>query len=158
MLWTVWSVRTLFSLQVTQNSYWSGFRKKNTTYISCHRKGQWFRHRWRQGLKYLCVCVCVCLLYNCIFIFIFFPFILIYNTVLVLPYIDMNPPRVYMRSQTWTPTHLPPHNVSLGHHRAPAPSMLYPASDIDWRFDSYVIALSFLHSPTLIHTWPLEKP
>ena len=30
----------------------------------------------------------------------FFSFILIYNTVLVLPYIDMNPPRVYMRSQT----------------------------------------------------------
>ena len=37
----------------------------------------------------------------------FFSFILIYNTVLVLPYIDMNPPWVYMRSQTWTP-HPPP--------------------------------------------------
>ena len=35
-----------------------------------------------------------------------FYFILLYNTVLVLPYIDMNPPRVYMRSQTWTS--LPP--------------------------------------------------
>ena len=33
----------------------------------------------------------------------FFYFILLYNTVLVLPYIDMNPPRVYMSSQTWTP-------------------------------------------------------
>ena len=30
----------------------------------------------------------------------YFYFILLYNTVLVLPYIDMNPPRVYMRSQT----------------------------------------------------------
>ena len=30
-------------------------------------------------------------------------FILLYNTVLVLPYIDMNPPWVYMRSPTWTP-------------------------------------------------------
>ena len=30
----------------------------------------------------------------------FFYFILLYNTVLVLPYIDMNPPQVYMRSQT----------------------------------------------------------
>ena len=30
------------------------------------------------------------------------------------------------------PSHLPPHNISLSHHRAPAPSMLYPASDIDW--------------------------
>ena len=30
------------------------------------------------------------------------------------------------------PSHLPPHNISLGHPHAPAPSMLYPASDIDW--------------------------
>ena len=41
-----------------------------------------------------------------IFFFNFY-FILLYNTVLVLPYIDMNPPRVYMRSQTWIPL-LPP--------------------------------------------------
>ena len=37
------------------------------------------------------------------FIFFFnfyFYFILLYNTILVLPYIDMNPPQVYMRSQT----------------------------------------------------------
>ena len=26
------------------------------------------------------------------------------------------------------PSHLPPHNISLGHPHAPAPSMLYPAS------------------------------
>ena len=36
----------------------------------------------------------------------YFYFILLYNTVLVLLYIDMNPPRVYMRSQKWTS--LPP--------------------------------------------------
>ena len=35
--------------------------------------------------------------------------------------------------------HLPPHNISLGHPHAPAPSILYPASDIDWRFVSYMI-------------------
>ena len=34
------------------------------------------------------------------FLFFYFYFILLYNTVLVLPYIGMNPPRVYMRSQT----------------------------------------------------------
>ena len=39
--------------------------------------------------------------------FIFFIFIfLLCNTVLVLPYIDMNPPQVYMSSQPWIP--LPP--------------------------------------------------
>ena len=44
----------------------------------------------------------------------------------------------YMRSQTWPPSHLPPHN-SLGHPHAPAPSMLHPTSDMDWRFNSYMI-------------------
>ena len=39
--------------------------------------------------------------------FIFFLFFtLFYNTVLVLPYININPPRVYTCSQSWTP--LPP--------------------------------------------------
>ena len=37
------------------------------------------------------------------FIYLFIYFILLYNTVLVLPYINMNPPRVYMSSQSWTP-------------------------------------------------------
>ena len=37
---------------------------------------------------------------------LFILFFLLYNTVLVLPYIDMNPPRVYMSFQSWTP--LPP--------------------------------------------------
>ena len=32
--------------------------------------------------------------------YFYFYFILLYNTVLVLPYIDMNPPWVYMSSQT----------------------------------------------------------
>ena len=46
------------------------------------------------------------------------------------------------------PSHLPPHNISLGHPRVPAPSILYPASDIDWRFDSYMILYMFqCHSP-----------
>ena len=43
--------------------------------------------------------------YHLYFIFVIF-FILLYNTVLVLAYINMNPPRVYMCSQSWTP--LPP--------------------------------------------------
>ena len=35
-----------------------------------------------------------------IFFNFYFYFILLYNTVLVLPYIDMNQPRVYMSSQS----------------------------------------------------------
>ena len=62
---------------------------------------------------------------------------------------------------TWVPkhepsSHLPPHNISLGHPRAPAPSMLYPALDIDWRFDSYMIVYMLeCHSPKSSHPLPL---
>ena len=52
---------------------------------------------------------------------------------------------------------LPPHNISLGHPRAPAPSMLYPALDIDWRFNSFMIVYMFqCHSPKSSH--PLLLP
>ena len=54
------------------------------------------------------------------------------------------------------PSHLPPHNISLGHPRAPAPSMLYPASDIDWRLNSYMIVYMLeWHSPKSSHPLPL---
>ena len=54
------------------------------------------------------------------------------------------------------PSHLPPHNVSLGHPHAPAPSMLYPVSDIDWRFDSYMIVYMLeCHFPKSSHPLPL---
>ena len=56
------------------------------------------------------------------------------------------------------PSHLPPHNVSLGHPHAPAPGMLYPASDIDWRFISYMIVYMFqCHSPKSSHPLPLPQ-
>ena len=44
--------------------------------------------------------------YCFLFIFLILFFILLYNAVLILPYIDMNPPQVYMSSQSYTP--LPP--------------------------------------------------
>ena len=54
------------------------------------------------------------------------------------------------------PSHLPPHNISLGHPHAPAPSMLYSASDIDWRFISYMIVYMFqCHFPKSSHPLPL---
>ena len=37
------------------------------------------------------------------------------------------------------PFHLPPRTIPLGHPSAPAPSILYPASNLDWRFISYMI-------------------
>ena len=64
---------------------------------------------------------------------------------------------------TWVPnpeppSHHPPHIISLGHPSAPAPSMLYPASDIDWQFVSYMIVYMFqCHSPKSSHPLPLPQ-
>ena len=73
--------------------------------------------------------------FNLIF---YFYFILLYNTVLVLPYIDMNPTWVYMSSQTWTP--LPsgtPYHLSGS---SPCTSPKHPVSCIRHR-----LAIRFLH-------------
>ena len=53
---------------------------------------------------------------------------------MVLPYINMNPPRVCTCSPSWIPSHLPPRTIPLGHPSAPAPSILYHAQNLDWRF------------------------
>ena len=54
------------------------------------------------------------------------------------------------------PFQLPPHNISWGHPHAPAPSILYPASDTDWRFVSHMIVYMFqCHSPESSHPLPL---
>ena len=37
------------------------------------------------------------------------------------------------------PSHLPLHPLPLGHPSAPAPSILYPSSNLDWRFISHMI-------------------
>ena len=55
------------------------------------------------------------------------------------------------------PSHLSSHTIPLGHPSAPAPSFLYPASNLDWRFISYMILYMFqCHShksspPSLSH-------
>ena len=41
------------------------------------------------------------------------------------------------------PSHLPPHTILLRHPSAPAPSFLYPASNLDWQFVSYMILYMF---------------
>ena len=57
-----------------------------------------------------------------------------------------------------TPSHVPPHTIPLGHPSAPAPSILYPASNLDWRFVSYMILYMFqCHSPKSSHPLPLPQ-
>ena len=91
-----------------------------------------------------------------IFFNFYFYFILLYNTVLILPHIDMNPPRVYMSSQTWTPLPTPtPHHLSGS---SPCTSPKHPVSCIEhrWRFISYMIVYMFqCHSPKSSHPLPL---
>ena len=63
-----------------------------------------------------------------------------------------------VRANPEPPSHLPPHTIPLGHTSAPAPSFLYPASNLDWRFVSYMILYMFqCHSPKSSHPLPLPQ-
>ena len=56
------------------------------------------------------------------------------------------------------PSHLPPRTIPLGHPSAPAPSIQYPASNLDWWFISYMILYMFqCHSPKSSHPLPLPQ-
>ena len=55
-------------------------------------------------------------------------------------------------------SHLPPDPIPLGHPSAPAPSIQYHASNLDWRFVSYMILYMFqCHSPKSSHPLPLPQ-
>ena len=56
------------------------------------------------------------------------------------------------------PFHLPSHTIPLGHPSAPAPSILYQASNLDWRFVSHMILYMFqCHSPKSSQPRPLPQ-
>ena len=42
------------------------------------------------------------------------------------------------------PSHLPPHTIPLGHPSAPAPSFLYPASNLDWGFMGWFGGMAYM--------------
>ena len=103
-------------------------------------------------------CVCVWFYNHFIFFNFYFYFILLYNTVLVLPYIDMNQPRMYMSSPSWIP--LPPPTPYHLSGSPPCTSPKHPVSCIEHR-----LAIHFLHdiihvsmpSPKSSHPHPLPQ-
>ena len=55
-------------------------------------------------------------------------------------------------------SHLPPHTIPLGRPSAPAPSIQYRASNLDWQLVSYIILYMFqCHSPKSSHPLPLPQ-
>ena len=53
---------------------------------------------------------------------------------------------------------LPPHTIPLGRPSAPAPSIQYCASNLDWQLVSYMILYIFqCHSPKSSHPLPLPQ-
>ena len=55
-------------------------------------------------------------------------------------------------------SYLPPHTIHLGHPSAPAPSILFLASSLVWRFVSCMILYRFqCHSPKSSHPRPLPQ-
>ena len=63
----------------------------------------------------------------------------------------MNLPRVYTCSPSWTPLPPPPHINPLGHPSVPALSILYHASNLDWRFISHILYMFQCHPPKSSH-------
>ena len=92
------------------------------------------------------------------FFFSFYFIFKLYIIVLVLPNIKMNPSQVYPRSPSWTLLPPPSRTLPLGRPSAPAPSIQYRASNLDWRLISYMILYMIqCYSPKSPHPLPLPQ-
>ena len=92
------------------------------------------------------------------FKFYLFIYFLLYNMVLVLPYIGMNLPWVYMCSPSWTPLPLPSPSHPSGSSQCTISKHPDHASNLDWWFVSHmIIYMSQCHSPILSCPRPLPQ-
>ena len=70
----------------------------------------------------------------------------------------MTPPQVYMCSPSSTLLPPPPHTIPLDRPSAPAPSIQYCETNLDWQLVSYMILYMFqCHSPKSSHPLPLQQ-
>ena len=82
-------------------------------------------------------------------------FVLLYNIVVVLPHISMNPPWEYMCSPSWTP--LPPSSPYHPSGSSQCTSPKDPVSNLDWWFISYMILYMFQCYFKSSHPCPLPQ-
>ena len=95
----------------------------------------WIRRKWLTLLL---------LLLTWIFFFVINLFILLYNIVLVFAIHWLESAiSVHVFPIRNPLSHLPPHPIPLGHPSAPAPSILYHASNLDWWFILHMIIYMF---------------
>ena len=88
-----------------------------------------------------------------LFTFCFFQLInyliLLYNIVLVLPYIDLNPPWVYMCSPSWTPLSLLSSSHPSGSSQCTSPehpmSYIEPELATHFTYDNLHVSMPFSH-------------
>ena len=74
---------------------------------------------------------------------------------MVLPYINRIRHGCTCAPHPEPPSHLPPQS---GSSHTPAPGILYPTSNLDWRFVSFMVLHMFqCHSPKSSHPLPLPK-
>ena len=102
------------------------------------------------------------LIFDKFFFFIYFHlciYFLLYNIVMVFYHtLTWISHRCTCAPHPEPSSHFPPHSIPLGHPSAPAPSTLYHALNLDWRFISHVIIYNLqCHSPILSHPCPLPQ-
>ena len=80
-------------------------------------------------------------------IFIYYYYFKLYNIVLVLPYIDMNPPWVYICSPSWTPLPCPSPSHPSGSSQCTSPkrpvSCIEPGLVIHFTYDNLHVSMPF---------------
>ena len=144
-----WQLRILSSSAAQSSPSSSALCSSQLTVSQCRLRKSCFRENGRAAFMMLIfICGFFFVFWISFFIFQDFFFIFkLYIIVLVLPNIKMNPPEVYMCSPSWTL--LPPHSIPLGRPSAPAPSIQYRASNLDWQLLSGSCRLLYSAVPHL---------